>query len=70
MTTLQEFREWYAGTEHARLSRRPADGRVENWSRWELQRYLEERGLAVYDHEDTEDLREAARLDMEEVRNG
>lgn len=64
MTTLEDFRRDYAKSEHARLSRRPADGRVENWSRWELQQYLEGRGFAVYDSEDIEDLREAARLDM------
>jgi len=33
--------------------------------REDLQRYLENRGFAVYDHESTETLREAARQDME-----
>ena len=36
-------------------------------SRQELQEYLEGRGFAVYDHEDVETLREAARLDIDEV---
>lgn len=70
MTTLDDFRLDYAKSEHARLSRRPCRGSLENWSRWELQQYLEERGFAVYDHEDTEDLREAARLDMEGRHDG
>lgn len=35
-------------------------------TRAELQEYLERRGFAVYEHEDTDDLREATRLDMEE----
>lgn len=61
-----EFQKWYATTQHARLSRRPARGSLANWSRWELQDYLERRGFAVYDNENTEDLREAARLDMQE----
>ena len=34
-------------------------------TRAELQAYLEHRGFAVYETEDTEDLREAAQLDME-----
>lgn len=40
-----------------------------DWSRRELQEYLEGEGFAVYDHEDTEDLREAARLNMLEGHN-
>lgn len=36
-----------------------------NADREDIQRYLENRGFAVYDHEPTEALREAVRLDME-----
>lgn len=63
-TALEDFRDWYPKTHHARLSKRPHDGNMNNWSRWELQEYLEERGFAVYDHETDDELREAAKLDM------
>jgi len=57
---------WYANTHHAALSRRdPKKGTLENWSRWELQQYLESEGFAVYDSEDTEDLRLAVKLHAE-----
>jgi len=66
----QEFKDWYAGTEHARLSRRPVievtPENVDNVSRFQLEQYLERRGFAVYDDEETSDLREAVRLDLEE----
>lgn len=38
---------------------------VETATRAELQAYLESRGFAVYESESTEDLREAARQDVE-----
>ena len=38
---------------------------VETATRAELQEYLEARGFAVYESESTEDLREAARQDIE-----
>ena len=37
---------------------------VSGATRQELQEYLENRGFAVYEKEDTEDLREAVRLDI------
>ena len=68
MATIDEFREWYAGTHHARLSERPeieiTQGNVHNVSRWQLERYLERRGFAVFDEESTSKLREAVRLDL------
>jgi hypothetical protein len=36
------------------------------WCRADLQQYLEARGFAVYDSEDTETLREAVRQDLAE----
>jgi hypothetical protein len=39
---------------------------INSRTRQQLQEYLECRGFAVYDHEDTEVLREAVQLDMEE----
>ena len=60
-----------------RLVRVPVDGLdatdhdfSDAWARWsraQIQAYLEGRGFAVYDDESTGDLREAARLDMEEA---
>ena len=38
---------------------------VKGASREELVRYLENRGFQCYDHEPTDELREAARLDIE-----
>lgn len=43
---------------------------VRRATRAELQAYLEARGFAVYEHEDTEDLRQAALLDIEERPTG
>ena len=39
---------------------------VDMATRVQLQAYLENRGFTVHEHEATEELREAARLDMEE----
>ena len=67
---LDEFREWYADTAHADLSRRKVIGitldNVNNISRWQLEQYLEGRGFAVHDDEITSELREAVRLDLDD----
>ena len=43
---------------------------VAQWSRQQLQQYLERRGFAVYDDESTQVLREAVLLDLEEACGG
>lgn len=47
------------------LKERESMSNLNKWSRTTLQEYLEDRGFAVYDTEDTEKLREAVRLNME-----
>lgn len=47
------------------LSRQRLVRWLQEADREDLQHYLETRGFAVYDHESTEVLREAARQDME-----
>ncbi len=60
MTDLRQFL-----TEHVAVVHVSDNPDPQHMTRNELQAYLEGRGFAVYEHESTESLREAAIQDME-----